>query len=362
LTAQRSAESTHPGHVDVERVLSVEELQERGRIAMGRSDYAAAANYFALADKLAPRHDDAPGRLFNRAIRQLVPRWHFAMLNDEDRNTAYATAIARAVRPGDVVLDIGTGTGLLAMLAARAGAAHVFSCEAEPLIADAARQIIAANGYADRITVIDRKSTDLRVGVDLPAPADVVITEIFDCALLGEDALPTLDHAREHLLVEGGRMVPARGRLWGQLVASDRLRAHNQVSTACGFDVSGFNRFRSLEYFSTYLGNHPHQPLTAPFPLLGLDFTADCPASREVVKVVPTVDGTCDAIAFWFDLDLVPGVSLSNGPQHRETHWRQAVQTFEEPFRCEAGRPVPLEVRHDRERVLVLTDPRPWRI
>jgi hypothetical protein len=62
------------GHVDVDRVHSVEELQDRGRIAMGRSDYAAAANYFALADKLAPRHDDAPGRLFNRAIRQLVPR------------------------------------------------------------------------------------------------------------------------------------------------------------------------------------------------------------------------------------------------------------------------------------------------
>ncbi|KAA2261407.1 hypothetical protein F0L68_16565 [Solihabitans fulvus] len=354
MTVQESVEAVPQPGAGVDLSNSVEVLQDRGLVAMARNDYAAAADCFALADQLAPEDNDAPRRLLNRAIRQLVPRWHFAMLNDEERNQAYEKAISAAVRPGDIVLDIGTGTGLLALLAARAGAAQVISCEAEPLIAGAARQIIAANGYEDRITVVNCLSTDLRVGVDLPARADVLVTEIFDCALLGEHALPSLDHARAELLTDNARILPAKGRLWGQLVASDRLRGHNHVSTACGFDVSTFNQFRSLEYFDVYLENYSHTPLSEPFPLLDLDFTAPCPPGRDVIKVLPTAQGRSHAIAIWFELDLGSGVTLSNGPAHHDTHWRQAVQTFDEPLVCEVGQPIALEVRHDRERVLIV--------
>jgi protein arginine N-methyltransferase 7 len=337
----------------VEPLETVSSLVARGRAAMGQRHYPAAAGYFGRADALGKAPDGAPKRLLNRAIRQLVPRWHFAMINDHDRNAAYQAAIAATVRPGDLVLDIGTGSGLLSLLAAQAGAEMVISCEAEPLIADVAREIIAANGYESRIKVIDNISTDLRVGIDMPARADVLVTEIFDCALLGEDALPAMEHARRELLTEDARMVPGRGRLWGQLISSERLRMHNHASVACGFDVSGFNRFSSLEYFSTYLDNYPYQALTEPFPLLSLDFGVDCPAGEELLKAVPITDGRCDAVAMWFDLDLAPGVALSNGPSHRDSHWRQAVQTFAAPLHCEAGLPVPLYVSHDRERILV---------
>jgi arginine Nomega-methyltransferase len=175
-------------------------LQARGRVAMRRNDYTSAADYFARAATLAPDHNSGSSRMLNRAIRQLVPRWHFAMINDQERNAAYQKAIRATVRPGDVVLDIGSGTGLLALLAAQAGASAVISCEAEPRIAEVARQIIDVNGYSDRITVVDGISTDFRVGVELPARADVLVTEIFDCALLGEDALPAFEHARRDLL------------------------------------------------------------------------------------------------------------------------------------------------------------------
>ncbi|MBA8922847.1 type II protein arginine methyltransferase [Kutzneria viridogrisea] len=334
----------------------VQTLLARGRVSMDRQDYGSAADYFGLAERLAEGSDSLPSLLLNRAVRKLVPRWHFAMLNDVERNQAYHDAIMASVRPGDLVLDIGTGSGLLALLAARAGAAQVVTCEVEPLIATVAEQIVRANGFDTRITVVNKASTDLRLGVDLPRRADVLVTEIFDCALLGENALPTLEHAREELLVAEPRIVPGRGRLWGQLVSSDRLRSHNHVSTACGFDVSGFNNLRSMEYFSTYLHNYPHLALTEPFPLLDVDFGADCPPNRELVKALPTVDGDCDAIAIWFELDLGAGVTLSNSPLHPDTHWRQAVQTFAAPLRCEAGIPVPLHVFHDRERVCVGTD------
>jgi protein arginine N-methyltransferase 7 len=334
----------------------VSALLTLGRAAMGQHDHTAAVGYFARADSLAGEDNAVPRRLLNRVIRRLVPRWHFAMLNDHRRNARYEAAIAASVRPGDLVLDIGTGSGLLALLAARAGAELVVTCEAEPVIARAARQIVAANGYEDRIRVVDGLSTGLRVGVDLPARADVLVTEIFDCGLLGEQVLSTVEHARRELLTDDARILPRRARLWGQLVSSDNIRSHNYVSTACGFDVSTFNQFRSLEYFDTYLENYPHQVLTAPFPLLDVDFNVDCPPAREGIKAVPVADGSCDAIAIWFELDLSPGVTLSTGPDQRGNHWRQAIQTFDVPFRCETGRPMPLQVLHDRERVLVLAD------
>lgn len=331
----------------------VQPLLDRGRLSMGRMDYTTAADYFGLAHRLADRDDDLPARMLNRAVRRIVPRWHFSMLNDHDRNAAYQRAIAATVKPGDLVLDIGTGSGLLAMLAAEAGAALVVTCEAEPMVADVAQRVIAANGFDGMVRVVNKLSTDLRIGVDLPAKADVLVTEIFDCALLGEYALPTLDHARRELLTSDARIVPGKGRLWGQLVQSTRLHAHNHVSTACGFDVSHFNELSSLEYFSTYLNNHEHRTLSEPFPLLDLDFGQDCPVAQDLVKAMPTADGDCDAVAIWFELDLGPGVSLSNSPQDHLTHWRQAVQTFPTALRCETGVPLALHVSHDREHVYV---------
>jgi len=93
------------------------------------------------------------------------------MVADLARNDAFEAAINRAVRPDEVVLDIGTETGLLAMMAARAGARHVYACEKVPDLADLAREIIARNGLADRITVIARESTDLAIGDEMPERA-----------------------------------------------------------------------------------------------------------------------------------------------------------------------------------------------
>lgn len=141
--------------------------------------------------------------------RRDVARWHFSMLNDDARNAAYDAAIARAVRPGDVVLDIGTGAGLLAMMAARAGAAHVYTCECVPLIAEKAREVIAANGLCDRITVLSKWSHQLKVGEDLPQRADVLVSEIVDNLLIGEGIIATLDHALSHLVKRDALVIPA---------------------------------------------------------------------------------------------------------------------------------------------------------
>jgi Tfp pilus assembly protein PilF len=151
-------------------------------------DYAEAHNNLGVMHHVARRMDAAIEAL-RRAIqlkpdlaaaksnltavrRKVVPAWHFGMMEDHKRNNAFEAAIHRVVAD-KYVLDIGSGSGLLSMMAARAGAAHVTSCEAVGVIAEQARDIVAKNGFASRVTVIRKRSQDLVVGKDLAQRADV---------------------------------------------------------------------------------------------------------------------------------------------------------------------------------------------
>ena len=149
--------------------------------------------------KAAALDPTAPGVLENmqHVLSSAVQRWHFRMLNDRRRNEAYGAAIAAvlAEAPDARVLDIGTGTGLLAMLAARAGATEVWACDCVPVMTELARECTAANGFVSekRVRVVDALSTHLSVrsaedgqaaaaaedeGKALPGRADLVVTEI----------------------------------------------------------------------------------------------------------------------------------------------------------------------------------------
>ena len=107
------------------------------------------------------------------------------MLNDRVRNESYRQAIAR-VAPGKRVLDIGTGTGLLAMYAADAGALSVEACEADTNMAAIAGEVLEGSPSL-RLHACDSK--------ELTGPYDVAVMEVFDAGLLGEGVVPTLRHA-----------------------------------------------------------------------------------------------------------------------------------------------------------------------
>src|SRR2546425_3232817 len=100
------------------------------------------------------------------------PFVHEPMLLDKIRCDAYREAIQRTVKPGDVVVDLGAGTGLLSFFALQAGARHVYAIEMTG-IADAAAELIAANGFTDRITLIGKNSKRVR----LPELCDILVTE-----------------------------------------------------------------------------------------------------------------------------------------------------------------------------------------
>jgi predicted RNA methylase len=284
----------------------------------------------------------------NRAIRRSVPRWHWEMLHDEERFELYDKAIRSVVSPEHLVLDVGTGSGLLSMMSARAGARQIIACEGQPSVADVARRVIGKAGHDDVVTVVPKLSTRMRVPEDLPRRADVLVTETVDCALLGEGILPTIAHAREHLLTEEAIIMPGGGRVFAQLVESPSLHRKNHVGQLYGFDFSEFNQLSSIEYFDSRLRHHEHRRLSEPIEVFRFDFYRDTAEPRRAEFVVPpAVAGVCHAVVFWFELELLPGITLTNSPETPHTHWKQAVQCLPAPIQVQPDEPLLLDARHD---------------
>lgn len=127
------------------------------------------------------------------------------MIANHVRTNAYAQALRQAIKPGGVVLDIGTGSGFFALLACQFGARQVIAIEPADAI-QVARQIAAANGYAEKIMFIQ----DLSTRVTLPERADVIISDLRGALPLYQHHIPTIVDARQRLLAPSGVLIPQR--------------------------------------------------------------------------------------------------------------------------------------------------------
>jgi Flp pilus assembly protein TadD/precorrin-6B methylase 2 len=322
---------------------------------MGRNVEAVAA--LRRAVQLDPGNREAQSNL--RAVHAaMVPTWHFAMLNDDARNEAYDRGIRAAVKPGDHVLEVGAGSGLLAMMAARAGAARVTACEANPALAEVAQQIVAANGLADRVAVIGHRSTLLEVGRDLPEPADVLIMENFDAVLVGEGVLASLADARRRLLKPGARVLPRRARLYAAAVEVPNLRRVNPVRQVAGFDLAGFDVLRNPAGEKVELSREEHRLLTDSFPLFDFDFREAVPgAGQKRVDVAATAKGNVQAVAIWYDLHLDDAIALTTAPGAKGNHWGQAVTFLPADIPVVPGQKLAAHATYAGTRLLVGIEP-----
>jgi len=322
------------------------DLLVRGETNLDNKQFADALDCFDLALCLEPKNAKALwGR--NQAHCQIVPRWHFEMLNDEPRNYAFERALANAVTEDTIVLDIGSGTGLLAMMAARAGAKETITCEMVAPLAALARETIELNGLAGRIVSLNEKSTSLVVGKQMSCKANLLVTETVNGALLGEGIVSSIAHAKANLLTEDAQIIPCGATVYGMVVESPRLRGFNSVRYASGFDVSLINRFATAGSYPVRIAAFDYTALTDRFEAFHFDFVnGTIVPERKTITVPGTRDGMGQCVVFWFDMQLDHTISISNEPGSIG-HWEQAVQCLEKDVLIRAGEPIAIEANHD---------------
>ncbi|RID79113.1 hypothetical protein BRARA_A01881 [Brassica rapa] len=196
--------------------------QPSQRVFQLRQDPLTGTSEWIIIDE-----NDEAGAPVTSTDGLLATTSYLDMLNDTRRNRAYRLAIEKTITEPCHVLDIGAGTGLLSMMAARAMGGKeescVTACESYLPMVKLMRKVMHKNGMTKNINLINKRSDELEVGSDIASRADVLVSEILDSELLGEGLIPSLQHAHDMLLVDNPKTVPYRATTYCQLVESTFL-------------------------------------------------------------------------------------------------------------------------------------------
>lgn len=274
---------------------------------------------------------------------------HRSMIRDRVRTEAYRRAIEAAVRPGDVVLDVGTGSGILSMFAARAGAARVYAVE-QTSIAVLAQELVAANGLASVVRVMQGDVLD----IEPPEQVDVVVSEWLGGFGIDEGMATPVIGARDRWLKPGGVMIPQTVSAWTALVHDQYLAETIDFLRAqpYGLDLAGLIEKTVNEI--SYSGSFRHLSASDLRSEQGLLWTTNADTdSLERAQAPHAADtllrversGTANALALWFSAELVPGISLSIGPGDPATHWGMTTAPLYSPVTVTPGMEIRVKVR-----------------
>jgi len=229
------------------------------------------------------------------------------MLAHEERIDAYAEALERVVDSDSVVVDIGTGTGIFALIAARLGARRVFAIDPNDAI-EIARELVTANGYGDRVECIQAMSTD----VQLPEPATIVVSDITGALPLMGGRISALVDARERLLRAGGVLLPHGDALFAALAESPRQYSlvSNWDEHDYGFDMGAA---RELACNNWWKERRPSSRLLTEGQCWArLDYTAIADSTRRgEFQCEVTESGTAHGVLVWFETELIDGLVFS---------------------------------------------------
>ncbi len=267
-----------------------------------------------------------------------------SMVADKVRTEAYARALRDAVDPGSVVLDIGTGTGLFALLACRFGARRVYAIEPSDAIA-LARKIAGTNGYAERITFIQGMSER----TTLPEPVDIIVSDVRGVLPLYQRSMHSILDARRRMLASGGKLIPCRDRLMAALVDAPNLyqkHASPWNVPLQGVDMSAARRFLNNTWHNGRAT--PEQLLVPPTCWADLDYAAmDSPNAKGEVVWTAERAGTACGLSIWFESELAPGVELSNAPDRPALVYGSAFFPLSEPVAVSPGDRIDVALRAD---------------
>ncbi len=307
----------------------------------GKLEEAIEANKQAL--RINPNSALALKNL-NSVSGQAVPAWHLPMLNDNPRNKAYLEALKLAATKDDMVLDVGTGSGLLSMMAADIGVKGIITCEVSKTIASNATNIIRQNGFSNQITVINKKSTELIVGEDLPRKADLLVSEVLSSEFVGEEVQSTMLDSRKRLLKANGKVIPESGAIMIALVANtpevEQMVFVNKVEK---YDLSEFNAI-SQHKFSFPL---KEKPILLSDPKAAFNFNLNeankIQTGSKILELTANGDNVCAGIIQWIKVHLYANVEYENNPtqMYKEANkvsgWMTPIYRFDKPTQVKPG-------------------------
>lgn len=267
------------------------------------------------------------------------------MVADRVRMDAYREALRRCIAPGAHVVDVGAGTGIMALLACQLGAARVHAIDDSEALA-IARELALANGCADRIEFHQATSYE----VHLPRPADVLVSDLRGVLPLHGAHVDAIVDARRRLLAPGGAQIPRRDTIFVALVADAPLHAETlQVwrDGAYGLDLSPGLRWAAHQVRKVDLAGA--QWVGPAAPVIELDYaTLASPNASGATRWQLEQPRTAHGIGAWFDTVLTEGVGFSNAPDRPRAIYGQAFLPFPEPLRLEAGEHVAVRLAATR--------------
>lgn len=266
------------------------------------------------------------------------------MIADNTRTDAYARALRQIVTPGALVVDIGTGVGIWALLACKFGAGKVYAIEPNDVI-QTARNLAAENGFAERIEFIQ----DISSRVELPVKADIIVSDMHGTLPMFEQHLASIIDARSRLLAPGGTLIPQKESMWAVPVeAPDSYSRHTTPweNNPCGLDMRSVRRSMINQWRKLKETIKPEQLLAEPKCWAELDFRIlQSPNIAGEATWTAIRSGTAHGFLVWFDCLLIDGVEFSNSPNNSELVYGNAFFPWPEPVSISDGDAISVRIR-----------------
>jgi type II protein arginine methyltransferase len=305
---------------------------------LGEKAPKTEASDFALLLRRTLPQSSQLDRVSDVFIRRSYPLWYIRAVNDRHRNSAYHRALQALVTPETLVLETGAGSGLFAMLAARAGASHVYTCESDPQVAAIARTNIERNGLTDRITLFECDYNDLRLGDHLPRRADLLLHEFIASHFLVSKIGPMFNPIRTGLLTPEAQALPNRAASVGMLVGDQWLLDSIRVpSSVEGLNVTAINILASAGV--SFPGPVAiEKPLSSTVTLAEFDLLSEAGPrhTNRLIELQATAGGAATGVLQWIRNQFPDGSVYENRPE-LACNWWPTFWPFPHPVTLTKG-------------------------